>query len=109
MSFFGLNIIGSAVDAFQQAANTTSDNIANVNTPGASRQVVNLREAAPIVGSPGYASWSGPGTKGDGVIVDSITRIHMDSYDSLFRGASASQSYFDVQQQQLSAIQSSFG
>jgi flagellar hook-associated protein 1 FlgK len=109
MSFFGLNIIGSAVDAFQQAANTTSDNIANVNTPGASRQVVNLSEASPIVGSPGYASWSGPGTKGDGVLVDSITRIHQDSYDSLFRGASASQSYFDVQQQQLSAIQSSFG
>jgi flagellar hook-associated protein 1 FlgK len=109
MSFFGLNLIGSAVDAFQQAANTTSDNIANVNTPGASRQVVNLSEAPPIVGSPGYASWTGPGTKGDGVLVDSITRIHMDSYDSLFRGASASQSYFDVKQQQLSAIQSSFG
>jgi flagellar hook-associated protein 1 FlgK len=109
MSFFGLNIIGSAVDAFQQAANTTSDNIANVNTPGASRQVVNLSEAAPIVGSPGYASWTGPGTKGDGVLVDSITRIHQNSYDSLFRGASASQSYFEVQQQQLSAIQSSFG
>jgi flagellar hook-associated protein 1 FlgK len=109
MSFFGLNVIGSAVDAFQQAANTTSDNIANVNTPGASRQIVNLNQAAPIAGSPGYATWSGPGTKGDGVIVDSITRIHQDSYDSLFRGASGSQSYFDVQQQQLSAIQSSFG
>ncbi len=109
MSFFGLNVIGSAVDAFQQAADTTSNNIANVNTPGASRQVVNLDQAAPIAGSPGYGTWSGPGTKGDGVVVDSITRIHMDSYDSLFRGASASQSYFDVQQQQLSAIQSSFG
>ena len=109
MSFFGLNLIGSAVDAFQQAANTTSDNIANVNTPGASRQVVNLNQAPPIVGSPGYATWSGPGTKGDGVVVDSITRIHQDSYDSLFRGASGSQSYFEVQQQQLAAIQSSFG
>lgn len=109
MSFFGLNVIGSAIDSFQQAANTTSDNIANVNTPGASRQIVNLREAAPIVGSPGYAAWTGPGTKGDGVVVASITRIHQDSYDSLFRGASASQSYFDVQQQQLQAVQSSFG
>jgi flagellar hook-associated protein 1 len=109
MSFFGLNLIGSAVDAFQQAANTTSDNIANVNTPGASRQVVNLREAAPIVGSTGYATWTGPGTKGDGVLVDSITRIHQDSYDGLFRGASSAQSYFDVQQQQLSAVQSAFG
>jgi flagellar hook-associated protein 1 FlgK len=109
MSFFGLNLIGSAVDAFQQAANTTSDNIANVNTPGASRQIVNLREAAPIVGSPGYATWMGPGTQGDGVLVDSITRIHQDSYDGLFRGASSAQNYFSVQEQQLSAVQSSFG
>jgi flagellar hook-associated protein 1 FlgK len=108
MSFFGLNLIGSAVDAFQQAANTTSDNIANVNTPGASRQIVNLTEASPIVGSPGYSTWTGSGTKGDGVLVDSITRIHQDSYDGLFRGASSAQSYFDVQQQQLQAIQSSF-
>ncbi|HEX3464005.1 MAG TPA: flagellar hook-associated protein FlgK [Candidatus Elarobacter sp.] len=108
MSFFGLNLIGSAVDAFQQAANTTSDNIANVNTPGASRQVANLSEAPPVAGSAGYAAWQGPGTKGDGVLVQSITRIHQDSYDGLFRGASSAQSYFDVQQQQLSAIQSSF-
>ncbi|MEA2688039.1 MAG: flagellar hook-associated protein 1, partial [Candidatus Eremiobacteraeota bacterium] len=108
MSFFGLNLIGSAVDAFQQAANTTSDNIANVNTPGASRQIVNLTEAPPVVGSPGYSTWTGPGTKGDGVLVDSITRIHQDSYDGLFRGASSAQSYFDVQQQQLSAVQSAF-
>src|ERR1700736_5823476 len=106
MSFFGLNVIGSAIEAYQQAANTTSDNIANVNTPGASRQVVNLSEAPPIVGSPGYAAWSGPGTKGDGVLVDSITRIHQDSYDGLFRGASSGQSYFDLQQQQLGAGQS---
>jgi flagellar hook-associated protein 1 FlgK len=109
MSFFGLNLIGSAVDAFQQAANTTSDNIANVNTPGASRQVANLREALPIVGSTGYSTWTGPGTQGGGVLVDSITRIHMDSYDGLFRGASSAQSYFEVQEQQLTAVQSSFG
>jgi flagellar hook-associated protein 1 FlgK len=108
MSFFGLNLIGSAVGAFQQAANTTSDNIANVNTPGASRQIANLVEAAPIVGSAGYASWTGPGTKGDGVLVDSITRVHQDSYDGLFRGASSSQSYFEVQQQQLQGLQSQF-
>lgn len=108
MSFFGMNVAGSALAAFQQAANTTSDDIANVNTPGASRQVVNLSEASPIVGSPGYATWSGPGTKGDGVVVDSITRIHQNSYDGLFRGASAGQSYFDVEQQQLQGVQAAF-
>lgn len=109
MSFFGLNIAGSALDAFQQAENTTSNNISNVNTPGASRQTVNLDQAAPITGSIGYATWSGPGTQGSGVLVKSITRIHQDSYDALFRGASASQSYFTTQQQQLTSLQSAFG
>lgn len=108
MSFFGFNIAGSALDAFQSAENTTSNNIANVNTPGASRQVANLDQAPPIVGSPGYATWQGPGTQGDGVLVSSITRIHQDSYDTLFRGASSSQNFFDVQSQQLQAVQASF-
>ncbi|HYZ15516.1 MAG TPA: flagellar hook-associated protein FlgK, partial [Candidatus Acidoferrum sp.] len=108
MSFFGLSLAGSALDAYQEAANTTSNNIANVNTPGASRQVVNLTEAPPIVGSPGYATWSGPGTQGDGVLVQSITRIHQDSYDALFRGATAGQNYYTVQQQQLTAVQAAF-
>ncbi|MEO7040023.1 MAG: flagellar basal body protein, partial [Candidatus Elarobacter sp.] len=108
MSFFGLNLVGTALDAFQEASDTTSNNIANVNTPGASRQIANLTEAPPIVGSIGYAAWTGPGTQGDGVLVQSITRIHQDSYDGLFRGASSSQSFFTTQQQQLQAIQSAF-
>jgi flagellar hook-associated protein 1 FlgK len=109
MSFFGLNLMGNAIDAFQQASNTTSDNIANVNTPGASRQVVNLTEAQPIVGSPGYSTWTGPGTQGEGVLVQSITRIHQDSYDGLFRGASGSQNFFGTQEQQLVSLQATFG
>lgn len=108
MSFLGLALAGSALDAFQEASNTASNDIANVNTPGASRQSVNLTEAPPIVGSPGYATWSGPGTQGDGVLVQSITRIHQDSYDALFRGATAGQNYYTVEQQQLSAVQSAF-
>ena len=108
MSFFGLNVAGSALEAYQQAANTTSDNIANVNTPGASRQIVNLREAQPIVGSTGYSTWFGPGTNGEGVTVQSITRIHQDSYDGLFRGASSASNYYEVEQQQLQAIQATF-
>jgi flagellar hook-associated protein 1 FlgK len=108
MSFFGLNIAGSALEAYQQAANTTSNNIANINTPGASRQIVNLSPSSPIVGSIGYGAWYGPGTQGSGITVDSITRIHQDSYDGLFRGASSAQHYYDVEQQQLQAIQAQF-
>ncbi|HTJ27839.1 MAG TPA: flagellar hook-associated protein FlgK [Candidatus Limnocylindria bacterium] len=108
MSFFGLSLAGSALDAYQEAANTTSNNIANVNTPGASRQVVNLVEAPPITGAPGYPTYGNPGTQGGGVDVQSITRIHQNSYDQLFRGATASQNYYTVQQQQLSSVQSAF-
>jgi flagellar hook-associated protein 1 FlgK len=101
MSFFGLSIAGSALDAFQEASDTTSNNIANVNTTGASRQVVNLNEATAITAT--------PGTQGSGVVATSITRIHQDSYDGLFRGATAAQNYYTVEQQQLTALQSAFG
>jgi flagellar hook-associated protein 1 FlgK len=107
-SFFGINLIGQSLNAFQYAENVTSDNIANVNTTGASRQVVDLTEAPPIVGSGGYAAHVA-GSLGDGVVVSQIQRIHSNSYDALFRGASSSQNYYSAQQNSLSALQSSLG
>jgi flagellar hook-associated protein 1 FlgK len=108
MSFFGISLIGSAIDAFQTAENTTSDNIANENTTGASRQVANINQNVPIPATPGYDTAGTPATEGDGVTVNSITRIHDESYDGLFRGASSSQYYYTVQSAGLSAIQSQF-
>jgi flagellar hook-associated protein 1 len=107
-SFFGIGLLGNALGAYQSAADVTSDNIANLNTPGASRQVVNISQMQPIAGSP-FASMHFAGTFGNGSIVSSIERIHQDSYDSLFRGASASQSFFSVQQNSLSGLQASLG
>jgi flagellar hook-associated protein 1 FlgK len=107
-SFFGLGVLGNALSTFQQAVDVTSDNIANVNTPGASRQVVNIQQMAPVAGSP-FASTHFTGTYGDGSIVASVQRIHDNSYDSLFRGASASQNYYTIEQNQLQALQASFG
>jgi|HubBroStandDraft_1064217.scaffolds.fasta_scaffold00573_10 flagellar hook-associated protein 1 FlgK len=109
MSFFALNIAGSALEAFQVAENVTSDDIANVDTTGASQQVANITQQAPVVASPGYPSYSAPGMTGDGVVVNSITRIHQNSYDQLFRGASSSQNYYTTQQQVLTAVQTAFG
>jgi flagellar hook-associated protein 1 FlgK len=109
MSFFAINIAGSALDAFQVAENVTSDDIANVDTTGASQQVANITQQAPVVASPGYPSYSAPGMTGDGVVVNSITRIHQDSYDSLFRGASSSQNYYTIEQQVLTSVQNAFG
>ncbi len=107
-SFFGLGVMGNALQTFQEAADVTSDNIANVNTPGASRQIADITQMQPVVGSP-FASAHFAGTFGNGSIVSDVQRIHQDSYDSLFRGASSSQNYFSTEQTTLTALQSSLG
>ncbi len=107
-AFYGIGLMSKSLEAFQYAENVTSDNIANVNTPGASQQQVVLTEAAPIVGSPGFPTNVG-GTSGDGVVVAQVQRIHSDSYDALFRGASSSQNYFQTEQNTLNAVQSGLG
>lgn len=107
-AFFGLGLMGKSLSAFQYAENITADDIANVNTPGASQQQAVLTQAGPIAGTPGYDTNVG-GTWGDGVIVSEVQRIHSNSYDSLFRGASSSQYYFQAEQNTLNAVQSSFG
>jgi len=110
MSFFSFNIIGNAIDAYTQATNVTANNIANVATPGASRQSADVVEATPISASPFYSAHLGsPGTQGQGAVVNQITRIHQDSYDGLFRGASSSQYFYTTEQQQLTNLQSNFG
>ncbi len=110
MSFFSFNLIGNALDAYQEATTVTADNIANVSTPGASRQAAVVTEATPISGSPFYSAHAGdPGTQGEGATVSQITRIHQDSYDGLYRGATSSQSFYTSEQQQLTNLQSSFG
>jgi flagellar hook-associated protein 1 len=109
MSFLGMNIAGSALDTFQEAENVTAQNIANVQTPGASRQIVNIGQLPPIDGVPGMPVGLEPGTQGTGVLVSSIQRVHQDSYDALFRGASSSQNFYSAESGILSSLQSSFG
>jgi flagellar hook-associated protein 1 FlgK len=107
-SFFGFGVLGNALSAYQQAVDVTSDNIANMNTPGASRQIVHIQQMDPVAGSP-FADTHFTGTFGNGSIVAKVERIHQDSYDSLFRGASASQNYYTIEQNQLQALQATFG
>jgi flagellar hook-associated protein 1 len=106
MSFFGLSLAGSALAAYQEAENVTSNNIANVNTPGASRQQAVLTPQVPVTGTIGSPTLTTPGTLGDGVLMSLIQRVHDDSYDSLFRNATSSQYFYSVQQSQLSSTQS---
>jgi flagellar hook-associated protein 1 FlgK len=59
-----LNIGVSALKTYQQALNSTGHNIANVNTPGYSRQVINLSSRDPEL-TP--AGWLGTGVELHGI------------------------------------------
>ncbi len=63
---FGISV--TALQAFQQAINVTSNNIANASTPGYDDESINLSEAIPQV--------DGSATIGSGVAVTGITRAY---------------------------------
>lgn len=106
MSFTGFAITSSALDAYQQAENIVSNDIANVNTPGASEQQAQLTESVPLTAVPGMNEQTKPGTIGTGVTVTSILRLHDNSLDALYRAANSSQNYYSTQNTVLTTLQS---
>src|SRR5438270_619102 len=68
--FQGIGTMNSALRAFQRALDVTGHNITNVNTPGYSRQSVQLSEADPSLFNTGV-----PFFLGNGVTVASVNRI----------------------------------
>lgn len=66
---FGISV--SALQAFQQAINVTSNNIANASTPGYDEESINLTEALPQV--------NGTATVGNGVQVTGISRAYSEA------------------------------
>jgi flagellar hook-associated protein 1 FlgK len=103
MANFGAKILGNAVGALtaQQAViATTSNNIANVNTPGYSRRTLNLEARG---------SSSGSGVQvGNGVEIGSITR-HADSYlERLLREAIGQREKSGTDVEYLDRMQSLF-
>jgi flagellar hook-associated protein 1 FlgK len=70
--FSGLRLALTALQAQQRAVNVAAQNVANANTPGYTRQAVNLVNiGAPSVPAR-YATYQGDG---QGVKVDSVTRF----------------------------------
>jgi flagellar hook-associated protein 1 FlgK len=63
---FGISV--SALQAFQQAINVTSNNVANASTPGFDRETVNFTEAIP--------QSNGAASIGAGVAVSGISRAY---------------------------------
>ncbi|HID45551.1 MAG TPA: flagellar hook-associated protein FlgK [Chromatiaceae bacterium] len=83
-----LGIGTSALQAFQRALNTTGHNIANANTPGYSRQRVDLVSSTP--------QYTGYGYIGTGVRTDSVKRYYDAFVDSQVRNYTASTSEFQT-------------
>ena len=101
MSFVGLYTGLSGIRAAQAGIDTTSNNVANANTPGYTRQRVELRA------SHTYNSPAGP--VGTGVTVDAIARLRDTFLDDRFRSAVGSGTEDAVRAEFLASMESLSG
>ncbi|MBY0220439.1 flagellar hook-associated protein FlgK [Paenibacillus illinoisensis] len=86
------------------ALNTTGHNVANANTPGYSRQVVNMTAADPIDAVAFYRTTS-PGQLGTGVEFNSIMRVRESFLDGQFRNENTSLGGWTVRNSTLEKLE----
>ncbi len=102
-STFGTFEIGRrAIHVQQRGAHVTGQNIANANTEGYSRQMVNMKALVPPA-VPGVAT-----PPGYGVSVSDIVRIRSDFYGDQLRKSLTSQHYWEARRDTLTAIEITF-
>src|SRR5690606_11726733 len=95
-----LNVSVSGLRAFQRALETTSHNIANVATPGYSRQAVNFATSKPEI--------FGSSALGTGVTVQGIRRFSDDLLTLQMRQATSSHSRLSVYAEKAGALSNLF-
>ncbi len=96
---FGISV--SALQAFQQAINVTSNNVANASTPGYDRESVNLTEAIP--------QSNGAATIGAGVVVSGINRAFSQAAANQLNTSQSSLGQLNALQNYSSQIDNLFG
>ncbi len=101
MTSSALSIAVSALRAHQYAIETTSQNVANVATPGYRRQTVNLKTA--------YPRQSAIGPMGAGVQAESVTRATDQLADLRVRTSAAQSGYFGAKADILRKAEDSLG
>src|SRR3954471_13254194 len=105
-AFTGLNTALRGVQAQQAALNVVSHNIANVETPGYSRQEA-VFTAAPSLNLPAGAKADGTGAQlGQGVEVLTYRRLRDDFLDLQYRAQTMAAGQSDVTAKRLSVVQS---
>ena len=96
---FGISV--SALQAFQNAINVTSNNIANASTPGYDRETVNLTEAVP--------QSNGAATIGAGVVVSGINRAFSQAAANQFNTSQSTLGQLNSLQSYTNQIDNLFG
>jgi flagellar hook-associated protein 1 FlgK len=96
---FGISV--SALQAFQQAINVTSNNIANASTPGYDEESVNLTEAIP--------QSNGAATVGAGVVVTGISRAYSQAAANQLNTSQSTLGQLNALQNYSSQIDNLFG
>lgn len=105
MSFDGLHISRSGVAASQRALDVIGHNIANISTPGHSRQRVEQVSTERL----GPSLLLGPGANGAGVAVTGVSRARDVVLDASVRSELANSGSLEVSLQTLSEIERSLG
>ena len=100
--FFGLNTAYTGLLASNAAMNTTSNNIANVNTEGYSRQKVNQQAANALRVFQTY------GCAGAGVETLSIDRVRDEFYDTRFWNNNAKVGEYSMKQYYMTQVETYF-
>src|SRR6185437_16692796 len=106
-SYSGLNTALSGLEAAQAAINTTGQNIANANTPGYSRQQVDMTERDPLTIQT-LSAVTGHGSQlGQGVDITTISRVRDQFLDSSYRNQNTQTSGNNTASTLLGQVQAS--
>ncbi|MEB3102341.1 flagellar hook-associated protein FlgK [Ferviditalea candida] len=103
-TFHGIETAKRSLFTQQAALNTTGHNIANANTAGFSRQVVNMTASKPMEAY-GMNRSVTPGQLGTGVEFTSITRVRESFLDDQFRNENKSLGNWSIQADTLDKLQ----
>ncbi|UQZ84396.1 Flagellar hook-associated protein 1 [Paenibacillus konkukensis] len=106
-TFSGLEIAKRSLFTQQAALTTTGHNIANANTQGYSRQVVNMVASRPIE-YPGLQNSTVPGQMGQGVEFDSIKRVREKFLDNQYHNENKNLGDWSVRQDTLEKLEAIF-
>lgn len=106
-TFLGFNVAQRGMAAAQYALNVISNNVANANTEGYSRQRADLSETAsygPILLENGVGAYAG-----QGVTIDMIGRAHDNYIDAQVRDMTSQNSYHSINSNILKQVESLMG